>query len=139
MPLDPFYVPLQFHREIIKDFALESGLLVLARGLGIDSLLKTLIHIYADPKVLVFVLYKETDDYSLLSGLDEEKNQVAAVETAEFISRIKTETSVKERCKIYGKGGVIMLSVRVFLMDLLHSRIPIPLITGVLLPDAHRY
>ena len=133
---DYFHVPVGFHRDIIKEMATESGLLVLARGLGLNTLIKSFVHLYADPKLFVFLISSENDDP--LMELDEEKNADLAIETATFINRIKTDHSIKDRCKIYGKGGLIILSARVFLMDLLHARIPIPLITGVMVQDAHK-
>lgn len=133
---DYFHVPIEFHRNIINEIATESGLLVLARGLGLDSIIKSLIHLYADPKMLVFLVASESDDP--LAELDEDKNVELAIETAAFINRIKTEHSIKDRRRIYGKGGVIILSARVLLMDLLHARIPIPLITGVMIQNAHK-
>ena len=134
--MDPFHVPIEFQRNIIKEIATESGLLVLARGLGLNSIIKSLAHLYADPKLLVFLITNESDDP--LMDLDEEKNSDLAIETAANINRIKTDHSIKERSKIYGRGGLIILSARVFLMDLLHSRIPIPLVTGVMIQDAHK-
>lgn len=133
---DPFHVSIEFHQNIIKDIATKSGLLVLARGLGLNSILKSLVHLYADPKVLVFLIASETDDP--LIELDEEKQAELAIETAAHIKRIKPDHSIKERSRIYGRGGVVILSARVFLMDLLHSRIPIPLITGVMIQNAHK-
>lgn len=134
--MDYFHVPLGFHRDIIKEIATESGLLVLARGLGLNSIIKSLVHLYADPKLLVFLIISESDDPLL--DLDEEKNVEFAIETAAHINRIKPDHSIKERSRFYGKGGVIILSARVFLMDLLHSRIPIPLVTGVMIQDAQK-
>ena len=134
--MDPFHVPIGFHKDIINEIATENGLLVLARGLGLNVLMKSLVHLYADPKLLVFLIVAESDDP--LMDLDEEKNSELAIETAAHINRIKPDHSIKDRSKIYGRGGVIILSARVFLMDLLHSRIPIPLITGVMIQDAHK-
>lgn len=133
---DYFNVPIGFHKDIINEIATESGLLVLARGLGLDSIIKSLVHLYADPKLLVFLISSENDDP--LMDLDEEKNMDLAIETAAHINRVKTDHSIKERCRIYGRGGVIILSSRVLLMDLLHDRIPIPLITGVMIQNAHK-
>jgi len=135
--MDPFQVSIEFHSEIIHEIATASGLIVLARGLGLNSIIRSLVHLYADPKFLVFLIASENDDP--LMELDTEKNLDLALETASFINRIKPEHSIKQRSRIYGKGGVVILSARVFLTDLLHSRLPIPLITGVLMPDAHRY
>lgn len=133
---DPFYVPIDFHKTIIKEFAPSSGLLVLARGLGLNTVIKSLVHLFADPKLLVFLIASEADDPIL--ELDDDKNNEFAIETAAYIKRIKPDQTIKDRCRIYGKGGVIILSARVLLMDLLHSRIPVPLITGIMIQDAHK-
>lgn len=133
---DHFHVPIKFHRSIINEIATQSGLLVLARGLGLESITKSLVHLYADPKLLVFFVLNDFDD--AVNDLEEEKNHEFALETAAYIKRIKPEHSIRNRMILYSTGGVIMLSARVFLMDLLHNRIPIPLITGVMLQDAHR-
>ena len=87
------------------------------------------------PNYLYFLIVGESDDP--LMDLDEEKNSEFAIETATHINRIRPDHSIKDRSKIYGRGGVIILSTRI-LMDLLHSRIPIPLITGVMIQDAHK-
>ena len=48
---------LDFHRHIFLEFVEKSGLLVLARGLGLQELiLRGFIELYADPKLLVLVL-----------------------------------------------------------------------------------
>ena len=135
--MDPFNVTLQFHQEIINEVATASGLIVIARGLGLNIIIRSLVHLYADPKVLVFLIARESDDSFF--ELDDEKYNDLALETSSYINRIKPEHSIKQRSRIYSKGGVIILSARVFLTDLLHSRLPIPLITGVLIPDAHTY
>ncbi len=135
---DPFHVPLDFHRSIIFENASEGGLLVMARGLGLEKIVKTFIHLYADPRVLVFVMSSDLEEAG--RGIfDELENDQLTLETAAHIHTIKSDTGAKERSLIYDKGGVVILSPRVFLMDLLHNRVPVPLITGVLVPKAHRY
>lgn len=133
---DPFFVPIEFHRDILSSKATESCLLVLARGLGIDSLIRSFIYLYADPRMLVFLLTSETEDDPALTEGD--STSLFEIEISAYISRIRPDTSIKERTKFYAKGGVIILSPRVFLMDLLHGRIPIPLVTGVMFNEAHR-
>lgn len=135
---DPFYVPLEFHRHIIQKNATEGGLIVVARGLGLNRIIRSFIHLYADSRVLVYVLNSEQDDSMLGFSDGSEQGQGMVFETAARIHVIKTETSAKERSLIYDKGGVVILSPRVFLMDLLHGRVPVPLVTGVMVPNAHR-
>ena len=143
---NPFFVPLRYQKTLIEDFAAKSGLLVMARGLGMDSVIQSLLHLYACPQVLVFVLNVAWEDEEVV--IEEEeinvKNQATNQQRSEWetyshIHQVKTETSIKERQRIYCQGGVIFVSPRVFLMDLLKGRIPIPLITGVLVNNVDRY
>jgi DNA excision repair protein ERCC-4 len=138
MSEDPFNVPLAFHRSVIAGNACEGGLLVMARGLGIDKILRTFIHLYADPRVLVFVMSADSED-TAMDFLEDFSHGEMILETSSHIHAVKSETSAKDRSLIYDKGGVVILSPRVFLMDLLHNRVPVPLVTGVLVPYAHRY
>ena len=135
--MDPFHVPIGFHKDIINEIATESGfLLVLARGLGLNVLMKSLVHLYADPKLLVFLIVGESDDP--LMDLDEEKNSRIrnwnsrpTLTESDRITVSRTEAKFMEE-------GVIILSARVFWWIYFIPRIPIPLITGVMIQDAHK-
>ena len=127
----PFYVPLKFRRDVLAEFGPTSGLLVMARGLGIDSVISSLLHVFADPRLLVFVFNVENE-------AEEGASPFGTLETGKYIQNVGTDVSAKERLKMYGRGGVILVSPRVLLMDLLKERIPIALITGVLVNNAHQ-
>jgi DNA excision repair protein ERCC-4 len=51
---------------------------------------------------------------------------------------IKNDTLAKNRLETYLHGGVISITSRIMLIDLLKNRIPIHMVTGIMLLDAHR-
>ena len=137
MDSGPFHVPIAFHRDILHEFATESGLLVLARGLGLETVINSFCHLYADKRLLVFLLSAVSVD----AAEDDAEANVAGAETwesSQHIQTIRPEMSIKERQRRYSHGGVVILSARVFLMDMLMSRIPAALVSGVMIKHAHR-
>lgn len=126
---------LAFQRRIFTDFVPESGLLLLGRGLGIDELVQSYIELYASPKLLVFVLnLSEALEADLLreytAGEHELVGQV-------LFKVVDTNTAIARRQELYLAGGVISITARILLMDLLKSRIPTDLVTGVIVAEAH--
>ncbi|GJJ69930.1 DNA excision repair protein ERCC-4 [Entomortierella parvispora] len=55
-----------------------------------------------------------------------------------YFRSITSEQSVAERSELYRYGGVMAITSRILVMDLLTSRIPSQLITGILVANAHR-
>ena len=137
MAQDPFHVPLGFHSQLLKDHSTDSGLFVCARGLGLKGVIKSFMHLCADPRLLVFVVGLD-DDPAASEWPEDSQTDDIYFETSAHIHCIKPESTAKERSFIYDKGGVVLLSSRVLLMDLLLGRIPVPLVTGVIVNSAHR-
>ena len=55
-----------FHRELYTDFVAESGLLVMAKGLGLFDIVKAFVDLYATPEMLVFLLGATPEQESAL-------------------------------------------------------------------------
>lgn len=95
MAEDPFHVPLGFHRQLLKDHATDSGLFVCARGLGLERIIKSFMHLCADPRLLVFVVGLD-EDQAALELLDDSRTEEMYFETSAHIHCIKPEsTAVK--------------------------------------------
>lgn len=129
---------LGYHREIFTDFVTASGLLVLGEGLGAWEVTKGLIECYADPKVLVMILGLSPEEEDELithytAGLPELIGQVS-------FKVIKTDTAGggQERIRFYAGGGVISITSRILLTDMLTGRFPSHLLTGLVLFRAER-
>ena len=54
------------------------------------------------------------------------------------IKTITAEVSAQERGAIYHQGGVVFVTSRILVMDLLKDRCPAPLITGIIIWNAHK-
>lgn len=123
-----------YQRDVFADFVPESGLLVMGRGLGLHSMVKNLIKLYANEKFLVFLL-------GASSNLEEEMlgwltgGEMTLTDHIPF-KLIRNDTSARERTEIYLHGGVISITSRIMLIDLLRERIPIAITTGILLLGA---
>ena len=51
---------------------------------------------------------------------------------------ISSEYSIKEREAVYLEGGVLFITSRILVVDMLTERIPIHLISGILVYNAHK-
>lgn len=109
----------------------EDGLLVAAKGLGIETVFLNLLKVYCDPGNLVIVVGTSSK---------EEEFYVAQLE-AEGVKPlpkvITTEYAASDRENVYLAGGVLFVSSRILVVDLLKDRVPISLITGFLVCRAH--
>lgn len=104
------------------------GLVVMARGLGTRQVLLTLLKIHANPKNLVLLLNTEKKDLQMLrDDLIE-----AALETdiggdnvpsimVDCFKEVNADTLVQERASLYLSGGVIAVTSRILVVDMLNK------------------
>lgn len=110
----------------------ESGALaVVARGLGASEVLLRLVQRHAAPSHLVFLLNVGKDDErQLLHSLAMAGEVVPSV--------ITNECESNERAELYLLGGVLIVTSRILIVDLLAERVPVEQVSGVLVANAHR-
>ena len=124
---------LPYENQIFLDLLNNDGLVVMAEGLGIERILINLIKLYCSPTHFVLVINTNEDEENFLLQKLKQANVV------DLPKRITTETlSINERVQAYMQGGCFFITSRIFVMDLLTSRIPIDLISGVLVYKAHK-
>ncbi|XP_064088555.1 DNA repair endonuclease XPF-like [Macrobrachium nipponense] len=123
---------LEYENQMLLDLLHEDGLLVAAKGLGLERVLESLITTFNDPGNLVIVIgTTPKEEEFILSRLENEG-------VTSLPRCITAECSVNERSQIYMKGGVLFITSRIMVMDLLMERVPIPLITGIIVWKAHK-
>ncbi|XP_076044470.1 DNA repair endonuclease XPF mei-9 [Oratosquilla oratoria] len=123
---------LEYENQMFLDLLHEDGLLIAAKGLGLESLLVSLITTYNDPGNLVLVVgTSPKEEEYLLQHLQE--NEVSPIP-----KKLTSDYSVGERSNIYMDGGVLFVTSRILVMDLLIERIPVDLVTGIIVWRAHR-
>ncbi|KAF8639006.1 hypothetical protein AX17_001785 [Amanita inopinata Kibby_2008] len=126
---------LSYHKKILEDIhdPANSELLVIARGLGLRRIICTLMKIYDSPKNLVLLVNAtQEEEY----GIGEELNIMGCRNPG--LRVIGYETGSKERQVLYKAGGLISVTSRILVVDMLQSDIPIDLITGLIVLHAER-
>ncbi|UYV73760.1 ERCC4 [Cordylochernes scorpioides] len=121
---------LEFEREMFLDLHNEDSLLIMSKGLGMRNLLVSLITVYCDPRTLVLVMGATKEEQTAI--IDQLTSQNV------YPPKVGSECSTKDRTEQYFQGGVIFVTPRVLVVDLLLERVPLDLVAGVILYRAHK-
>ncbi|XP_061455249.1 DNA repair endonuclease XPF [Rhineura floridana] len=125
-------VPLEHETQVFLDLFHEDGLVICARGLGIDRLLLRFLRLYCEPDRLVLVLNTSPAEEEFFI------EQLRTDNVAHLPRRVTTEIASNSRYEVYTQGGIIFATSRILVVDFLTDRIPSDLITGILVYKAHR-
>ncbi|XP_064476918.1 DNA repair endonuclease XPF-like isoform X2 [Ornithodoros turicata] len=123
---------LEFETQMFLDLHNEDGLVVVAKGLGVERLLMSLIKVHTDPGNLVLVLGTDAKEEEFFIS------QLEAENVNPLPKSITSECSTKERNDIYLAGGVLFVTSRILVVDMLMERVPIELVTGIIVYRAHK-
>ncbi|NWJ01581.1 XPF endonuclease, partial [Crypturellus undulatus] len=123
---------LEHESQIFLDLFHSDGLVVCARGLGIDRLLLRFLRLYCEPASLVLVLNTSPaeEEYFI--------DQLRSEGVVHLPRRVTNEITNNIRYEFYTQGGVVFATSRILVVDFLTDRIPADLITGILVYKAHR-
>ena len=124
---------LPYANQMFLDILHEDGLVVTAKGLGLDDVFFSLLKVYSDPGNLVLVVgtNDEEEEY-FIQNLQKEPDIKAQPK------KVTAENSASERQQIYLNGGVLFITTRILVVEMLTERIPMNLITGILVYKAHK-
>jgi DNA excision repair protein ERCC-4 len=126
---------LPFHKRIISEFITDNGLLLMSRGLGIEKILASILTPYCDPHQLVFVLDPKGHEDSYIDEMLIERGVTQSL----LPKRITTTFSQSDRSEIYLGGGVMFVTSRILIVDMLQNRVPMELISGIIVMHAERF
>ncbi|KZT51574.1 hypothetical protein CALCODRAFT_125678 [Calocera cornea HHB12733] len=126
---------LPFQKHIIEEFHSPhtSDLLILARGLGLRKLLCTLLKIYDSPSSLVLLVGASPEDEA---GIGEELGVMGVRRPG--LRVVDYEMGRGERRELYKQGGLISVTSRILVVDLLQKDIPVDIITGMVVLHAEK-
>lgn len=130
-------VPLAFQKEIVAELVAEDALLIMAKGLGLRSIVGAFLQIHSQPQNLVLLINTNVEEEAALR--DDLLRSTGIGQGGAYFRSITSEQSVAERSDLYRYGGVLAVTSRILVMDLLTGRIPLHLVTGILVTNAHRY
>eukprot|EP00111_Clytia_hemisphaerica_P023677 TCONS_00069779-protein len=122
---------LDWEAKLFLEIMEDDGLLVLAKGLGLDRMFLKVVQTFCKQDNLVFVL----------NTIPEEQfhflNELSALDV-KHLPKVISDSSVEERRQLYLQGGVFFVSSKILVMDMLTKRVPIDYITGILVTRAHK-
>ncbi|KAJ1920686.1 DNA repair protein RAD16, partial [Tieghemiomyces parasiticus] len=124
---------LEFQRQILKELKEEDGLLILAKGLGIRTIVATFLLAHADPRNLVLLLNTPAEEEVYIQDALAKRGA-----TRDQFRTLKAETTSTERVRLYRQGGVLSVTSRILVVDLLNDRLPVDRVTGVVVNHAHQ-
>ncbi|KRY30677.1 DNA repair endonuclease XPF [Trichinella spiralis] len=116
---------LNWNSAVMNKTFSENFLLIAAKGLCVERLFVRYIELYSDPSVLVIVLGTDAADHTFFSQLLREFGSTEP-------TRLTSNFSVNERQNAYLAGGVKFVTTNILINDLLAGRIPVDLLTGIL-------
>ncbi|OQR98321.1 DNA repair endonuclease XPF [Achlya hypogyna] len=124
---------LDFEKEMMENLLLERDIMViLANGLAQRSLLTNFLRLHCAPTNLVLCL-NATDSAELYI----ESLEAQGVPTAQ-LPKARKPSARHATCLPYKEGGCFFITSRILVVDLLKQTIDTPMITGLLVGDAHR-
>ncbi|BFY99533.1 hypothetical protein BsWGS_02573 [Bradybaena similaris] len=123
---------LDYENQIFLDMFHDDGLLIMSRGLGVSRLFLHFLKVYCDPASLVLVLNTTPADEAYFT----EQLEKQGISNPPKV--ITNEVSAAERQTTYIQGGVLFITSRILVVDLLTDRVPVGHVTGILVYRAHK-
>lgn len=148
---------LGFQKKILSEIVNpdSSDLVLLARGLGLRKIICSLMQIYDSPHSLILLVNANADEEG---GIGEELGIMGVVKpglrivghempkkdryvwfTVGLRRRLIEGAVASYRQVLYKKGGLISITSRILVVDMLQSDIPTDMITGILVLHAEKY
>ncbi|EJT99777.1 hypothetical protein DACRYDRAFT_96032 [Dacryopinax primogenitus] len=126
---------LPFQKHIIDEFHSPntSELLILARGLGLRKILCTLLKIYDSPSSLVLLVGASPEEEV---GIGEELGVMGVRRPG--LRVVDYEMPRAERREMYKAGGLVSVTSRILVVDMLQRDIPVDKITGMVVLHAEK-
>ncbi|PLN80289.1 putative DNA repair protein RAD1 [Aspergillus taichungensis] len=133
-------LPLQYQQDIFTELRTEDELVILARGLGILRLVTNLLHFYdAAGNNLVLVVGADDRENEWIGEALAEHYAISKTPMARGLKVINTErATVSMREKIYAEGGILSVTSRILVVDLLSKLLDPQKITGMIVLHADR-
>ncbi|OBZ86984.1 DNA repair protein rad16 [Choanephora cucurbitarum] len=125
---------LEFQKQILTEIVTEDGLLIISPGLGLFQIVCSLVQIYTGGNHLVLLINSTKEQDELI------QEQLAAhgVPFEHGLRRIEYNTPAEKRSSMYRESGIFSVTSRILAVDMLLNRLPVTLVNGVIVHNAHR-
>ncbi|KAJ5952874.1 DNA repair protein [Penicillium vulpinum] len=133
-------LPLQYQQELFTELRAEDELVILARGLGLLHLITNLLHFYdAAGNNLVLVVGADERENEWIGEALAEHYATSKSPLARGLKVINTEkATVSMRESIYAEGGILSVTSRILVVDLLSKLLDPEKVTGMVILHADK-
>ncbi|KAL1952560.1 hypothetical protein VTO42DRAFT_4818 [Malbranchea cinnamomea] len=133
-------LPLQYQQDLFNEIRSQDELVILAPGLGLLRIITNLLHTYdAAGNNLVLVVGANDQENEWIGEALAEHHAVSKTPLARGLKAINTDNAtVRMRQKIYGQGGVLSVTSRILIVDLLSKVLDPQSITGMVVLHAEK-
>ncbi|KAL4781567.1 hypothetical protein BJX76DRAFT_335118 [Aspergillus varians] len=133
-------LPLQFQQDIFTELRGEDELVILARGLGLLRLITNLLHFYdAAGNNLVLLVGADDRENEWIGEALAEHYAISKTPLARGLKIINTDrATVPMREKIYAEGGILSVTSRILVVDLLSKLLDPEKVTGLVVLHADK-
>lgn len=144
VPEDQLHLPLKYQQEIVNDILLKDSLLILGRGLGWELIVANILYILNLSNIKERLPNPPKNKKSLLIVLNcnDVENHKLNRELGELSMRMKTiggeSILADKRKRIYNDGGVVSVTSRILVVDLLSGIITPEEINGLFILHGER-
>ncbi|CAG2101612.1 unnamed protein product [Medioppia subpectinata] len=128
---------LEFEREMLLNVLNDNSLTIASKGIAVDRLLLHLTQTYSERTQLVLVIgtNAELEDY-IMTALSAPDSPMAVTQPPRRLTA--DSCSAADRHEVYMSGGVIFITARILVVDMLTAgRVPFELISGLIVYNAH--
>eukprot|EP00127_Corallochytrium_limacisporum_P001911 Clim_evm66s88 gene=Clim_evmTU66s88 len=125
---------LEYEKTVLRELQDDNGLYVFAKGLSLYRIVTAVLLQYCTESSLVLVINANSQDEITLTRLLKRNFSVPIDMEPRFIT---SEQGVGNRDQVYAAGGLLYVTSRILVVDLLHGRVPVSLLDGVIVMNAH--
>ncbi|EEH06359.1 conserved hypothetical protein [Histoplasma capsulatum G186AR] len=139
-PVVKLSLPLQYQQDLFSELRAEDELVILARGLGLLRVVTNLLHSYdAAGNNLIIVVGAGSRENEWIGEALAEQYAVSRTPLARGLKVINTDrATVPLRQKMYAQGGILSVTSRILVVDLLSKLLDPETITGLIVLHAEK-
>ncbi|XP_055821200.1 DNA repair endonuclease UVH1 isoform X2 [Solanum dulcamara] len=130
----------QFHEHIITELLEDSngGLIVTSSGLGLHKLISSLFLLHHHSQGCLLILSATPPQKSsILRNYENDIQSQISGEVPNLPSEITSDLPANQRLSLYTSGGILFITSRILIVDLLTHRLPTTAVAGLVILNAH--
>ncbi|KAJ8556474.1 hypothetical protein K7X08_032226 [Anisodus acutangulus] len=124
----------QFHEHIVTDLLEDSngGLVITSSGLGIHKLISSLFLLHHHSQGCLLILSATPSQKTSIL-----RNYENSLQSQILPSEITSDLPANQRLSLYTSGGILFITSRILIVDLLTHRLPTTAVAGLIILNAH--